>query len=34
MTDIKFIKEYTNNDKIITDDKLEYLQWTAWHETY
>ena len=26
MTDINFIKEYTNNDKIITDDKLEYLQ--------
>ena len=26
MTDIKFIEEYTNNDKAITDDKLEYLQ--------
>lgn len=26
MTDIKFIEEYTNNDRTITDDKLRYLQ--------
>ena len=26
MTDIKFVEEYTSNDKAITDDKLEYLQ--------